>query len=66
RTAAMPAWRDAGINYIRYSALCAKVVRHCLKPELQREAMKREGSTVKAFLWKDGKPSEVPRKVVQA
>uniref|UniRef100_A0A3Q0KGX6 ATP synthase subunit epsilon, mitochondrial n=1 Tax=Schistosoma mansoni TaxID=6183 RepID=A0A3Q0KGX6_SCHMA len=52
----MSLWRLAGINYIRYSAICAKAVRECLKSEYKLDASKRVGKHVKLTNWKDGKP----------
>ncbi|XP_075701297.1 ATP synthase F(1) complex subunit epsilon, mitochondrial [Rhinoderma darwinii] len=33
-------WRQAGINYIRYSRICANAVRAALKPQFKAEAEK--------------------------
>ncbi|KAK2187635.1 hypothetical protein NP493_159g02009 [Ridgeia piscesae] len=52
----MTFWREAGLNYVRYSQICAKIVRQCLKADLREAAAKRNESTVKAVMWKDGKP----------
>ncbi len=52
----MTFWRQAGVNYIRYSQIAAKAVRKCLKPEMRAEAAKREGSTLKFTKWDQGKP----------
>jgi len=48
-------WRQAGLNYIRFSQIAAQALRKSLKPEFQSEAAKREGTTVKVTKWKDGK-----------
>ncbi|XP_055068889.1 ATP synthase subunit epsilon, mitochondrial [Misgurnus anguillicaudatus] len=40
-------WRQAGLSYIRYSAICARVVRAALKPELKVEALKSAETSVK-------------------
>ncbi|CAH8577735.1 unnamed protein product [Heterobilharzia americana] len=52
----MSLWRSAGISYIRFSAICAKVVRDCLKNEYKFDASKRVGGLMKITNWKDGKP----------
>ncbi|KAK0181162.1 hypothetical protein PV327_003468 [Microctonus hyperodae] len=52
----MTAWRQAGLNYINYSQIAAKLVRQALKPELRTVAMKRDETHVKFTQWKDGKP----------
>ncbi|XP_026866565.1 ATP synthase subunit epsilon, mitochondrial [Electrophorus electricus] len=40
-------WRQAGLSYIRYSAICARVVRAALKPQLKTEAVKNAEASVK-------------------
>ncbi|XP_075909129.1 ATP synthase F(1) complex subunit epsilon, mitochondrial-like [Petromyzon marinus] len=40
-------WRQAGISYIRYSEICARVVRAVLKPEFRGEALKRTATTIR-------------------
>ncbi|XP_055840471.1 protein stunted-like isoform X1 [Episyrphus balteatus] len=50
------AWRAAGLTYIQYSNICAKVLRQGLKAELRAEAAKREVSHVKFNPWENGKP----------
>ncbi|XP_066558237.1 ATP synthase F(1) complex subunit epsilon, mitochondrial [Amia ocellicauda] len=42
-------WRQAGLSYIRYSAICARVVRAALKPQLRVEAEKATESNVKVY-----------------
>nr|CAX71119.1 ATPase, F1 complex, epsilon subunit [Schistosoma japonicum]CAX76443.1 ATPase, F1 complex, epsilon subunit [Schistosoma japonicum]CAX76444.1 ATPase, F1 complex, epsilon subunit [Schistosoma japonicum] len=52
----MSLWRSAGISYIRYSSICAKAVRECLKSEYKLDASKRIGKHIKVTNWKEGKP----------
>ncbi|ESO03305.1 hypothetical protein HELRODRAFT_80278 [Helobdella robusta] len=52
----MSGWRQAGLNYIQFSRICARIVRRCLKPEQQAEAMKRDEGLIRAIHWRDGKP----------
>nr|ABD98778.1 putative mitochondrial ATP synthase epsilon chain [Graphocephala atropunctata] len=52
----MSAWRAAGLNYIQYSNIAAKLVRRALKVELRAEAARRDESFVRFTPWKDGKP----------
>ncbi|KAK7145203.1 hypothetical protein R3I94_011338 [Phoxinus phoxinus] len=40
-------WRQAGLSYIRYSAICASVVRAALKPQIRVEALKHAETNVK-------------------
>ncbi|XP_048879119.1 ATP synthase subunit epsilon, mitochondrial [Brienomyrus brachyistius] len=40
-------WRQAGLSYIRYSAVCARVLRAALKPQLRVEAQKSAEANVK-------------------
>nr|QVD39528.1 Protein stunted [Schistocerca gregaria] len=54
----MGAWRQAGLNYINYSTIAARLVRQALKPEFRAEAMKREESFIRYTPWKDGKPQK--------
>ncbi|KAH1008772.1 hypothetical protein HUJ05_009300 [Dendroctonus ponderosae] len=51
----MSAWRQAGLNYINYSNIAAKVVRQALKTELRADAAKRNDSHVKITKWEGGK-----------
>nr|CAD7454508.1 unnamed protein product [Timema tahoe] len=51
----MSAWRAAGLNYVNYSNIAARLLRKALKPELRADAAKREESTVRFTPWKDGK-----------
>ncbi|KAL0279857.1 UNVERIFIED_CONTAM: hypothetical protein PYX00_001328 [Menopon gallinae] len=53
----MTAWRAAGINYIQYSNIAARMLRRALKQEKRTEALRREESHVKFTHWKDGKPA---------
>ncbi|KAI0210802.1 hypothetical protein LSAT2_004442, partial [Lamellibrachia satsuma] len=43
-------------SYVRYSQICAKVVRQCLKADLREAAAKRNESVVQSVMWKGGKP----------
>ncbi|XP_046819061.1 protein stunted-like isoform X2 [Vespa velutina] len=52
----MSAWRQAGLNYINYSQIAARLVRQALKSDVRTEAQKRDESSVKFTQWKDGKP----------
>nr|XP_016935414.1 protein stunted [Drosophila suzukii] len=56
----MKVWRDAGLTYIQYSNIAARVVREALRSELRAEAAKRNISHVQFTPWKNGRP--VPRK----
>ena len=62
-TAAVPFWRAAGMTYIGYSNICAKLVRGCLKEPFKSEAASRELVHFSVAKWTDGdqkKPSECP------
>nr|ACO12892.1 ATP synthase subunit epsilon, mitochondrial [Lepeophtheirus salmonis]ADD38499.1 ATP synthase subunit epsilon, mitochondrial [Lepeophtheirus salmonis] len=48
-------WRAAGLNYIQYSNVAARVVRKALKPQLQVDARKREVVSIKFTKWESGK-----------
>ncbi|KYM96551.1 Putative ATP synthase subunit epsilon, mitochondrial [Cyphomyrmex costatus] len=51
----MSAWRQAGLNYINYSQIAARLVRQALKADLRVDAVKRDEVNVKFTQWKDGK-----------
>uniref|UniRef100_A0AAY4CP63 ATP synthase F1 subunit epsilon n=1 Tax=Denticeps clupeoides TaxID=299321 RepID=A0AAY4CP63_9TELE len=40
-------WRQAGLSYIRFSAICAGAVRAALKPQIRAEALKAAESNVR-------------------
>ncbi|KAJ8916927.1 hypothetical protein NQ315_013399 [Exocentrus adspersus] len=52
----MSAWRQAGLNYINYSNIAAKLLRQALKPEPKAEALKRGDAHIRITKWADGKP----------
>ncbi|XP_022909972.1 protein stunted-like [Onthophagus taurus] len=52
----MSAWRAAGLNYINYSTIAARLLRQALKPEFRADAAKRNESHIKFTSWVDGKP----------
>ncbi|XP_017767570.1 PREDICTED: ATP synthase subunit epsilon, mitochondrial-like isoform X1 [Eufriesea mexicana] len=54
----MSAWRQAGLNYINYSQISARLIRQALKSDLRPEATKRDEVNVKFTQWKDGKPAK--------
>ncbi|XP_010742784.1 ATP synthase F(1) complex subunit epsilon, mitochondrial [Larimichthys crocea] len=42
-------WRQAGLSYIRFSAICASAVRAALKPQFKTEALKAAEAHVKVL-----------------
>ncbi|GLH01761.1 Protein stunted [Gryllus bimaculatus] len=54
----MSAWRAAGLNYVQYSNIAAKLLRRALKPDLRAEAAKRNETSIRFTPWKDGKPQK--------
>ncbi|EDW57458.2 protein stunted isoform X1 [Drosophila novamexicana] len=54
------AWRAAGLTYIQYSNIAARVLRESLRTDLRAAAAKRDESHVKFTPWANGKPA--PRK----
>uniref|UniRef100_A0A3P9L6A4 ATP synthase F1 subunit epsilon n=1 Tax=Oryzias latipes TaxID=8090 RepID=A0A3P9L6A4_ORYLA len=40
-------WRQAGLSYIRFSAICANAVRAAMKPQFKAEAVKAAEASVK-------------------
>ncbi|KAA2242169.1 hypothetical protein F0L68_41425, partial [Solihabitans fulvus] len=53
----MSAWRQAGLTYINYSNIAAKVLRRSLKQEFRAEALKRDESHVRVTPWANGRPA---------
>ncbi|KDR21988.1 ATP synthase subunit epsilon, mitochondrial [Zootermopsis nevadensis] len=51
----MSSWRQAGLTYVNYSNIAAKLLRRALKPEFRTEAARREDSNIRFTPWKDGK-----------
>jgi len=62
-TIEMSAWRQAGLTYIHYSRICARVLRRSLKPDLRAEALKRDEGTIRAVFWKDGKAIQTKKQI---
>ncbi|KAF4532210.1 hypothetical protein B566_EDAN002273 [Ephemera danica] len=62
----MTYWRQAGLNYVRYSSIAARVLRQALKPEFRMEAARREESHIRFTAWKDGKPINSIRRPPQS
>uniref|UniRef100_A0A5K3FBL2 ATP synthase subunit epsilon, mitochondrial n=1 Tax=Mesocestoides corti TaxID=53468 RepID=A0A5K3FBL2_MESCO len=48
-------WRTAGLNYLRYSSICAKALRSALKPEVKHSINVADSQVIKTQ-WKEGKP----------
>ncbi|XP_012687490.1 ATP synthase subunit epsilon, mitochondrial [Clupea harengus] len=42
-------WRQAGLSYIRFSAISAQAVREALKPKVKELAMKNAEANVKVI-----------------
>jgi len=50
------AWRNSGISYLRYSNICAVVVRRTLKEPFYSQAKERDVTNMKVQKWMGGKP----------
>eukprot|EP01110_Echinostelium_bisporum_P000023 TRINITY_DN10048_c0_g1_i1.p1 TRINITY_DN10048_c0_g1~~TRINITY_DN10048_c0_g1_i1.p1 ORF type:complete len:78 (+),score=21.13 TRINITY_DN10048_c0_g1_i1:32-235(+) len=48
-------WRAAGISYIRYSNMCATLLRQALKEPFKMESASRDTSAVNVVYWANGK-----------
>jgi F-type H+-transporting ATPase subunit epsilon len=59
----MTFWRAAGLTYIDYSNISAKLLRQALKPEFRKDAAKREMTNIKLTTWVNGKapPKNLPK-----
>ena len=51
-------WRVAGMSYLKYSNLCADMVRAALKEPARTQAKIRETVYYRAATWKDGQPEK--------
>ena len=51
-------WRVAGMSYLKYSSLCADMVRAALKEPHKAAAKARETVYFKTTIWKDGIPEK--------
>ncbi|KAK9805188.1 hypothetical protein WJX72_004685 [[Myrmecia] bisecta] len=54
--AASSYWRVAGMSYLKYSNLCADMVRAALKEPFKTKAKVREAVYYRTAQWKDGQP----------
>ncbi|CAL1278491.1 unnamed protein product [Larinioides sclopetarius] len=50
----MTYWRQAGLSYLKFSAICAQHVRAAIKKEFKMDLSQR--LPIKQTLWKEGKP----------
>ena len=56
--AASSYWRVAGMSYLKYSNLCADMLRAALKEPAKTAAKSREAVYYRSALWKDGVPEK--------
>ncbi|KAG7670554.1 hypothetical protein Ndes2526B_g00321 [Nannochloris sp. 'desiccata'] len=56
--AASAYWRVAGMTYLKYSNLCADMVRAALKEPMKAKAKAQEVVYFRSALWKDGMPQK--------
>lgn len=56
--AASSYWRVAGMSYLKYSNLCADMLRAALKEPAKKAAKSREAVYYRSALWKDGAPEK--------
>lgn len=54
--AASSYWRVAGYSYLKYSELCAQMVRSALKEPLKSKSKSRDAVYFRSAQWQDGKP----------
>lgn len=55
-------WRVAGMSYLKYSGLCADMVRAALKEPVRTKAKTREVVFFRRAEWKDGQPQKQGKK----
>ena len=51
-------WRVAGMSYLKYSNLCADMVRAALKEPVKLKAKTREAVYFRSAVWKNGAPEK--------
>ncbi|XP_046843361.1 ATP synthase subunit epsilon, mitochondrial-like [Xenia sp. Carnegie-2017] len=51
-------WRQIGMSYLQYSAICARAVRRCLKSEFKIDSSRLDQTNIKVTKWTDGKPGK--------
>lgn len=56
--AASSYWRVAGMSYLKYSNVCADMVRSALKEPAKAAAKAREAIYFRSSVWKDGAPQQ--------
>jgi len=56
--AASSYWRVAGMTYLKYSNVCADMVRSALKEPAKGVAKAREAIYFRSSVWKDGAPQQ--------
>ena len=49
-------------SYLQYSAICARAVRRCLKPDFKTDTSRLDQTTIKVTKWSEGKPGK-PSKI---
>ncbi|CAG8526527.1 6671_t:CDS:2 [Acaulospora morrowiae] len=52
-------WKIAGISYLKYTQVCARVVRNSLKEEQRLVAQRRDEQGLKYAKWESGKQGEL-------
>lgn len=55
-------WRQAGLNYVQFSNIAAKVVRRSLQDAAKKDAIKREEAVARINKWQDGKMQQAAQK----
>lgn len=55
-------WRQAGLNYVQFSNIAAKVVRRSLQDAAKKDAIKREEAVARINKWQDGKIQQAAQK----
>lgn len=51
-------WRVAGMSYLKYSNICADMVRAALKEPVKAQAKAREVIYYRSAVWKNGQPEK--------
>ncbi|KXS21301.1 hypothetical protein M427DRAFT_51536 [Gonapodya prolifera JEL478] len=54
----MTYWRNAGLSYLQYANICARVLRSSVKDEFRAVMLRRQEQIVKSAKWDAGKMGE--------
>jgi F-type H+-transporting ATPase subunit epsilon len=57
-------WRQSGLNYLKYSNLCAMMMRRCYKEPHKTKALERDQVAFGIAKWQNGKATKAGKKII--